>query len=134
MNEKYFHFFQWPLFQSLFHVQIYIIINIMYYIFINIIQFFFQILKWADTSIEILAILRHYVKLDSKTTEATQRIHRMEENKTIFNIIAQNWLKLFKVVICPLKKRQRSGWLIGQVLWHINPCRLFAAKSSLYIY
>ena len=24
-------------------------------------------------------------------------------------------------------------WL-GWVLWHINPCRLFNAKSSLYIY
>ena len=23
---------------------------------------------------------------------------------------------------------------LGLVLWHINPCRLFNAKSSLYIY
>ena len=25
-------------------------------------------------------------------------------------------------------------WLVGWVLWHINHCRLFKAKSSLYIY
>ena len=26
------------------------------------------------------------------------------------------------------------GWLVGWVLWHINHCRLFNTKSSLYIY
>ena len=26
------------------------------------------------------------------------------------------------------------GWLVGWILWHINHCRLFNAKSSLYIY
>ena len=25
-------------------------------------------------------------------------------------------------------------WLVGWFLWHINPCRLFNAKSCLYIY
>ena len=27
-----------------------------------------------------------------------------------------------------------ESWLVGLVLWHINHCRLFNAKSSLYIY
>ena len=30
--------------------------------------------------------------------------------------------------------RTQIGWLFGWVLWNINPCRLFNAKSSLYIH
>ena len=26
------------------------------------------------------------------------------------------------------------SWLVGWVLWHVNHCRLFNAKSFLYIY
>ena len=26
------------------------------------------------------------------------------------------------------------GWLVGYVLWHINPCMLFIAKFCLYVY
>ena len=31
------------------------------------------------------------------------------------------------------KKKKKKNWF-GWVLWHINHCRLFNAKSFLYIY
>ena len=42
------------------------------------------------TSIEILAILRHYFKLVLKATLATQRIWKVEGNETISGHTAQN--------------------------------------------
>ena len=50
----------------------------------------------ADTSIEILAILKHYFKLGLKANEAAHRIREVEGNETISDCTAQNWFKCFQ--------------------------------------
>lgn len=47
----------------------------------------------ANTRIEVLAILRHYFKLDLRASEATHRIQEKDRNETISDCTAQ---KLFK--------------------------------------
>ena len=63
----------------------------------------------ADTSIEILAILRHYFKLGLKATEAARRIREVEGNKAISDRTAQNWFKRFKGGDLSLEVKPRSG-------------------------
>ena len=47
----------------------------------------------VDTSIEILAIFRHYFMLGLKTNKAAHRIQEVEGNETISDLTAQNWFK-----------------------------------------
>ena len=41
----------------------------------------------------------------------------------------QEYLRQFLFVFYSFIKRLLVGWLVGWVLWHINLCRLFNAKS-----
>ena len=43
--------------------------------------------------------------------------------------------KFGEYIEMPNRRRRYLYWFdSGLVLWHINPCRLFNAKSSLYVY
>lgn len=50
----------------------------------------------ADTSIEMLAIFRNYLKLGFKAAEATHRIQEVEWNGTVSDPTAQSRSKHFK--------------------------------------
>ena len=52
------------------------------------------------------------------------------EEKLFSNLFISFWkLTLYHILLV-----LRVGWLVGLILWHINHCWLFNAKSSLYIY
>ena len=63
----------------------------------------------ADTSIEILAILRHYFERGLKATEAARLIRDVEGNDSISNRTAQNWFNRFKDGDLSLVIKPRSG-------------------------
>ena len=91
----------------------------------------------------------HYKQLNhelSQEIELTTRVQILEKKKTFYNL--KDWLKGLAWSSPNISnydrhlknaKRYNCGNIVnlvwfGWVLWHINHCRLFHAKCSLYIY
>ena len=62
-----------------------------------------------NTNKEILAILRHYWKLDQNAVDAARILWEVEDNDAISDRTAQNWYKKFKEDHTNLQEEPRPG-------------------------
>ena len=77
-------------------------------------------------------------------TKTLSMSHILGRLKLTYNVMTKTetwlqkflaWLHYFITINQTLTDTQECMvYILGLVLWHINPCRLFNAKSSLYIY
>ena len=82
---------------------------------------FYAISTFINSIIKIIIILGWYCPCHSEI---------------ILNSLAKMaQFRMLAITLCGLSQHG-VGWLVGLflVLWHINHCRLFDAKSTLYIY